>query len=893
VANDKELRIVINSDFKSKGFSDASSATDKLSQSMSTLAIKALSAVAGVITVKEGIQEFIATTDSFKLLEARIKIVSSEYDNYLDIQKQLTFIANENRVAINSVGQLYAKITPDLNKLGLSTQTVMLITDAFSKSLLIGGASTEEAASATLQFAQAMASGKLQGDEYRSMIENNPRMMRLLRDELGKTSAEIKQMATDGNLTASVISNALIGGLSKLKEEATSIPKTIGGSYQVFKNELGLSTEAIDKASGASNILIGGIELLTETVKKTPQAFKDSQDYLSKLRGEIEKINDVKVKKDSFFDLLFNKEAKFSVNDSLLDTAAKSLNSIGQIASETWGIIDKSAGEWATIIDSSYKPFTNWANYTAEALGNVVDQNIELRKEASVEIQTSGLVSYQETIKKTAEEQIKLKESTKKMLDMMEVEVDLYVMKGIEKDNQDKADAIKKSTAAIEAQLSALSQKYSIIKQTNDLSIESELRNSQISTPKSEYLKEENDITIQIAKNQETINLLRSKKYEGTEATKDEAKDIQKVIELQKDNELYKKQNIANQEKYNATIKATNEDLKNQTYALDLTDIDKQYLELVKTMQDLTKAGADFNLKQEYGARLAERINATNHLESIQKNLDLQEQQVALLDDETDKKIALINIDSQRRIAQLETYKQLEPANAAYYQQSIENEEKLRQKTLEHYTTYGQVIDGVSSDMQSSFGSFLDYSSDGFRKWGKLASSIINDIYNEIMRVAVIKPLISGITSSAMSYFSTPSATPTYTDGWASGIVKNAVGGIYDSPSLSQYSNKIVSQPTLFAFATGGAPGMGLMGEAGSEAILPLTRTSNGNLGVQAVGGGGVQNMKIEIINQSGESLKVSDTKQSFDGAEYILTVVLDGVQKNKMGMYDMIAGIK
>jgi len=55
VANDKELRIVINSDFKSKGFTDASSATDKLSQSMSTLAIKALSAVAGVITVKEGI----------------------------------------------------------------------------------------------------------------------------------------------------------------------------------------------------------------------------------------------------------------------------------------------------------------------------------------------------------------------------------------------------------------------------------------------------------------------------------------------------------------------------------------------------------------------------------------------------------------------------------------------------------------------------------------------------------------------------------------------------------------------------------------------------------------------------------------------------------------------
>lgn len=76
---------------------------------------------------------------------------------------------------------------------------------------------------------------------------------------------------------------------------------------------------------------------------------------------------------------------------------------------------------------------------------------------------------------------------------------------------------------------------------------------------------------------------------------------------------------------------------------------------------------------------------------------------------------------------------------------------------------------------------------------------------------------------------------------WGSGLVgslgslltANAKGGVYDSPSLSAYSGTIVSSPTLFKFASGG----GLMGEAGPEAILPLSRMTNGELGVKTQGG--------------------------------------------------------
>lgn len=60
----------------------------------------------------------------------------------------------------------------------------------------------------------------------------------------------------------------------------------------------------------------------------------------------------------------------------------------------------------------------------------------------------------------------------------------------------------------------------------------------------------------------------------------------------------------------------------------------------------------------------------------------------------------------------------------------------------------------------------------------------------------------------------------------------NAKGGVYDSPSLSSYSGGVYNSPQVFAFAKGA----GVFGEAGPEAIMPLTRSSDGSLGVRAVG---------------------------------------------------------
>lgn len=97
-----------------------------------------------------------------------------------------------------------------------------------------------------------------------------------------------------------------------------------------------------------------------------------------------------------------------------------------------------------------------------------------------------------------------------------------------------------------------------------------------------------------------------------------------------------------------------------------------------------------------------------------------------------------------------------------------------------------------------------------------------------------------------------------------SSIVPNAKGGVYDSPGLSSYSGQIVSSPTLFAFAKGA----GLMGEAGPEAIMPLTRGSDGSLGVRVLGLENVQNGSTSITSNNAFNIDIGDINLISDGTK-------------------------
>ncbi|MDW3568258.1 phage tail tape measure protein [Enterobacter asburiae] len=165
----------------------------------------------------------------------------------------------------------------------------------------------------------------------------------------------------------------------------------------------------------------------------------------------------------------------------------------------------------------------------------------------------------------------------------------------------------------------------------------------------------------------------------------------------------------------------------------------------------------------------------------------------------------------------------------------------------------GTVSDGVKTTLDSAFGnvtSMLEGNKVSWKSWGISVLQIIEKVALQMAVVSAMGGASSGsgifgsLIGSVGSFFGgaagASASTGTAISNYGSSFQFNAKGGVYDSPSLNAFSNGIVRNPTMFAFAKGGA---GIMGEAGPEAIMPLTRAPDGSLGVRAVGGGGGQSV--------------------------------------------------
>jgi len=146
----------------------------------------------------------------------------------------------------------------------------------------------------------------------------------------------------------------------------------------------------------------------------------------------------------------------------------------------------------------------------------------------------------------------------------------------------------------------------------------------------------------------------------------------------------------------------------------------------------------------------------------------------------------------------------------------------------------------VSSSMDSALdnvSSMLMGNKASWKDWTSSVLSMIAKVALQMAAVNLIGGLVSSVGGAAAGAASAGGGTAnnSFSSGSYNNLTLNAKGGVYESHDLSQYSGSVVSSPTLFAFAKGA----GLMGEAGPEAIMPLTRAADGSLGVRAIGNGG------------------------------------------------------
>ncbi|EBR3160436.1 phage tail tape measure protein [Salmonella enterica] len=244
------------------------------------------------------------------------------------------------------------------------------------------------------------------------------------------------------------------------------------------------------------------------------------------------------------------------------------------------------------------------------------------------------------------------------------------------------------------------------------------------------------------------------------------------------------------------------------------------------------------------GSRMRERMQEMLRIreEFQQKNVDLQRQYQSgdISEDLYRQELALNKRYLDERLRDQEAYYSASDAQRSDWTTGMREGFANWADTASDYAS--QSADLVNNAMSGLVGNISDALAGNKVDWEDWASSVLQSMQKIILNAMLVDSLRSasnsGFFSSIGGMFgagagavsgSTPSGA--YNSA-ASGLQLNAKGGAYASASLSAYSNSIVSTPTYFAFAKGA----GLMGEAGPEAIMPLTRSADGSLGVRMVG---------------------------------------------------------
>ena len=146
------------------------------------------------------LREFVKVADDMSLVNSRLKMATSSAAEYAKQQKALHAIARDTHADIKETINLYAKLAPALKNIGKSTEDTNNMVSSFTKALQLGGASAEEAAAAIKQFGQAMGSGALRGDEFNSIAEASPTLLRYMAEGLGVNVGKLRELGSEGKL---------------------------------------------------------------------------------------------------------------------------------------------------------------------------------------------------------------------------------------------------------------------------------------------------------------------------------------------------------------------------------------------------------------------------------------------------------------------------------------------------------------------------------------------------------------------------------------------------------------------------------------------------------------------------------------------------------------------
>lgn len=261
-----------------------------------------ISGLMASLGVGVGLAEVIQLSDEFNNLEARVRLATQSGGDFNNAMASIKEISDSTMMPLSGAADLFTKLTQSTKELGYSQGEILGLTKTISESIATSGVSAEQASNGLQQLSQAMMGGKVQAEEWNSMIDSIPTVLENVASGLGMTMGELRQHMLDGKLSAEQFLGALQAQAPKIAQEFAQMPKTVSGSLTVLKNSLmgligdidndiqgnnGLATFILDIANNINNIDPSVLDNLKTSLANVGQVAKVLYDSIAVVPNAI------------------------------------------------------------------------------------------------------------------------------------------------------------------------------------------------------------------------------------------------------------------------------------------------------------------------------------------------------------------------------------------------------------------------------------------------------------------------------------------------------------------------------------------------------------------------------------------------------------------------------
>ena len=193
--------------------------------------------IAAAVGAYLGITKTLNFADELTSTKARLDLMNDGLQTTAELQNMIYASAQRSRTSYIDTAQAVAKLGILAKDAFSSNKEMVAFAEQMNKQFKIGGASIQEQTAAMYQLTQAMAAGRLQGDEFRSIMENAPMLAQAIAKYTGKSIGELREMSSEGLITADVIKNAMFASADETNKKFAELPITFGQVWTSIKNK--------------------------------------------------------------------------------------------------------------------------------------------------------------------------------------------------------------------------------------------------------------------------------------------------------------------------------------------------------------------------------------------------------------------------------------------------------------------------------------------------------------------------------------------------------------------------------------------------------------------------------------------------------------------------------